>query len=65
MSKGRLVGGIICLALAALLVVLTYVLPEGNVVFMMGDTNVPMVPAIVLAGVGLWLLLTTRQRQGA
>lgn len=65
MSKGRLIGGVICLVLAALLVVLMFALPEGKVIFMIGDSNVPWVPAIVLAGLGLWLLSTAWRRQSA
>lgn len=65
MNKGRLIGGVICLVLAALLVVLMFALPEGKVVFMIGDSNVPWVPAIVLAGLGMWLVSTAWRRQGA
>ena len=65
MYKGRLIGGVICLVLGALLVVLMFTLPEGKVVFMIGDSNVPWVPAIVLAGLGMWLVSTAWRRQGA
>ena len=65
MDKGKLVGGIICLALAALLGVAMFALPEGKVVFEIGDNNVPWVPVIVLAGIGVALLSTARRRQGA
>jgi hypothetical protein len=63
MSKGRLIGGIFCLALAALLAVLMVALPEGKVVFMMGDSNLPMVPVIGLALVGLALFTTAWNRR--
>ena len=63
MNKGRLVGAILCLALAGLLLVLSYVLPEGKVLFMMGDQNLPMIPVIVLAGLGVWLASTVWRRQ--
>ena len=63
MNKGRLVGGIICLALAGLLGVAMFALPEGKVVFMLGDNNVPWVPVIVLAGIGVALLSTSWRRQ--
>jgi hypothetical protein len=62
MYKGRLIGGIICLAAAALLAVLYAVLPAGSAIFMIGDTNMPFVPAIVLAVVGLAWLATARRR---
>lgn len=60
MNKSQLIGGIICLALAALFTVLNFALPANEFVFMVGDTNMPMVPAIILAIVGLVLLLTAR-----
>ena len=62
MNKGRLVGGIICVAAAVLLTVLYFTLPEGDVVFMMGDTNAIYVPIFVLAGLGIWMLATVRKR---
>ena len=65
MNKGRFVGGIICLALAGLLGVAMFALPEGKVVFMLGDYNVPWVPVIVLAGIGVALLSTSWRRQSA
>jgi hypothetical protein len=60
MNKGRLVGGIVCLALAALLLVLSIRLPADKLMFMAGGINVPM---IVLALVGLALLVTSWKRQ--
>jgi len=60
MNKSRLIGGIICLALAVLLAVLTFVLPADKMIFMMGDANVPIVQAIALAIVGLALLITAK-----
>lgn len=65
MNKGRLVGGIICIALAALLGVAMFALPEGKVVFTIGDSNVPWVPVIVLAGIGVALISTSWRRQRA
>ncbi len=65
MKKGQLIGGIICLAVAALLAVLIFALPEGKVVFMTGDSNVPWVPVIVLAGLGMGLVGTAWRREGA
>lgn len=58
MKKSRLIWGIICLALAALLAVLTVALPENKMTFMVGDTNVPILPAVILGIIGLVLLLT-------
>jgi hypothetical protein len=65
MNKGRLIGGIICLAAATLLAVLIFARPEGTVVFMMGDSNVPWSPVIVLAGLGAGLVGTAPRRRGA
>jgi hypothetical protein len=62
LNKGRLIGGIICVAAAVLLAVLSVTLPEGKVVFMIGDSNAVYVPIFVLAGVGLWLLATVTRR---
>jgi hypothetical protein len=59
MNKERLVGGIVCLALAALLAVLNWRLPADKLMFTVGGINIPM---IVLAIVGLVLLVTARKR---
>ena len=64
MNKSRLIWGIICLALAALLAVLTIVLPESNMMFMVGDTNVPIAPAIILGILGVALLVTAVTGKG-
>jgi uncharacterized membrane protein len=58
MNKSRLIWGIICLVLAGLLAVLNATLPPENMMFMIGDRNLPIVPAIVLAIVGVFLLAT-------
>jgi hypothetical protein len=63
MNKGRLVGGLICLASAVLLAVLAVALPDGEVMFMVGDTNRPIIPVIVLAGLGVMLLTTALGRR--
>lgn len=64
MNKGRLIGGILCLAVAALLMVLIFALPEGKVVFMVNGSNVPWIPVVVLAGAGAGLVGTAFRRQG-
>jgi len=63
MNKGRLIGGIICLALAALLGVLIFALPADNLMFQVGDENMPWVPAAILGIVGIVLLVTARGGQ--
>jgi hypothetical protein len=65
MNKGRLIGGIICLAIAGLLAVLIFALPEGDVIFMIGDRNMPWIPVIGLAGVGAALVGTAPWGQRA
>lgn len=59
MNKSRLIGGIICLAVAGLLAVLSFRLPADKLMFMVGGINVPM---IILAIVGLLLLVTAGKR---
>jgi hypothetical protein len=61
MNKSRLIGGIVCLAVAGLLVVLNVALPEDKIVFMVGDTNMPFVPPLVLGVIGVVLLVTARE----
>jgi hypothetical protein len=66
-NKGRLIGGLICLALAALLGVLNIVLPADELMFTVGDENMPWVPAVILGIVGIVLLVTAgggRQERG-
>ncbi|HUW09741.1 MAG TPA: hypothetical protein VM537_08425 [Anaerolineae bacterium] len=58
MNKSRLIGGIICLAIAALLAVLNLTLPADNMMFTVGDRNMPWVPVVILGIVGIWLLAT-------
>ena len=58
MNTTRLIWGIICLVLAGTLTVLNFVLPPENLMFMVGDANVPILPAIILGIVGIVLLAT-------
>ena len=58
MNKGQLIGGGICLGLAILLAVLNFTLPPENLMFQIGDQNMPWVPPIVLALVGAFLLFS-------
>jgi Ca2+/Na+ antiporter len=63
MNKSRLIGGIICLAVAGLLAVLNVALPEDKLMFMVGSTNMPFVPVLVLAVIGVVLLVTARESE--
>ncbi len=58
MKKSNLIGGLICLAIAVLLVVLNLTLPEDNMMFQLGEQNMPWVPPVVLGVVGIILLAT-------
>ncbi|HEY4689365.1 MAG TPA: hypothetical protein VIK33_08645 [Anaerolineae bacterium] len=58
MNRPRLIWGIICLILAAVLGVLNIVLPPENLMFQVGDQNMPWVPAVALGSVGIVLLAT-------
>ena len=58
MNKSRLVWGIVCLALAALLSVLNVTLPADKLMFTVEGKNMPWVPPIILGIIGLALLLT-------
>jgi len=64
MNRSQLIWGIVCLAAAALLAVLNLALPPENLMFMMGDINMPWVPVIVLGIVGIVLLATARKGGG-
>jgi hypothetical protein len=57
-NRGRLVAGIICLALAALLGVANVALPPDKLMFTIGEQNMPWVPPVVLGIVGIGLLAT-------
>ena len=58
MKKSNLIGGLICLGIAVLLVVLNLTLPGENIMFQVGDQNMPWVPPVVLGIVGIFLLAT-------
>ncbi|MFN2157795.1 MAG: hypothetical protein ACK2UX_21395, partial [Anaerolineae bacterium] len=63
MNVGRLVGGLICLAIAVLLAILNYALPEDELMFMVGDRNVPLLPVVILGIVGEVLLALAAEVQ--
>jgi hypothetical protein len=58
MNKGQLIWGIVCLALAALLGVLSFALPADSLIFYAGEQNMRWVPAVILGLVGIVLLAT-------
>ncbi|MBE9524658.1 MAG: hypothetical protein IMY76_06135 [Chloroflexi bacterium] len=57
MNKSKLIGGIICLAIAGLLSILNIMLSADSMMFMVGDQNMPWVPPIVLGIVGIVLII--------
>lgn len=63
MKKSNLIGGIICLAIAALLTVLNLTLPPEDLMFQLGDENMPWVPPTVLGIVGIVLVATAFEKE--
>jgi uncharacterized membrane protein len=56
--------GITCLLLAALLGVLYFVLPPEDLMFTVGDLNMPYVPPIILGILGIVLLISAFGAEG-
>jgi TRAP-type uncharacterized transport system fused permease subunit len=61
MNKSRLIWGIILLAIAGGLVVANLALPPEDLMFQIGDQNMPWVPPIVLGVIGVILLATANR----
>ena len=61
MNKSKLIWGIICLVIAGGLTVANLVLPQEDLMFQVGDINMPWIPPIVLGIVGIILLATMNQ----
>ncbi len=61
MNKSKLIWGIVCLVIAAGLAVLNLTLPEEDLMFQIGDVNMPWVPPVVLGIIGIILLATASQ----
>lgn len=59
MNRGRFIGGIICVAVAGFLAVLNFRLPPEDLMFTVGDQNMPWVPVAILGVVGVLLLVTS------
>ena len=62
MDKGRLMGGMICLAVAVLLTVLNLTRSADEMIFMIGDINMPWVPVAGLGVLGVVLLISAARR---
>lgn len=63
MNRTQLIWGIVCLIIAAVLGVLNLTLPPESIMFQIGNQNMPWVPPVVLAGVGIVLLLTAVKKE--
>jgi len=61
MNKSKLIWGIICLVIAGGLAVANLALPPEDLMFMVGDINMPWVPPVVLGIIGIILLATANQ----
>ena len=61
MNKSNLIWGIICLVIAGGLAVANLTLPPENLMFQIGDQNMPWVPPVALAILGIILLTTSNK----
>ena len=61
MNKSKLIWGIICLLIAGGLVVANLALPPEDIMFQVGDQNMPWIPPTVLGILGIVLLATSGQ----
>jgi len=62
MNKSKFFGGIICLVIAAGLAMANLTLPPENLMFQIGDQNMPWFPVAILAVIGVILLATSNQK---
>ena len=62
MDKTNLISGVICLIVAAGLVVANLALPPENLMFQIGDKNMPWILPVVLGIIGMILLLPVNQK---
>jgi hypothetical protein len=56
MNKSQFIGGIICLVLAGFLTVINLRLPPEDLMFMVGDENIPWLPPIIFGILGVVML---------
>jgi len=61
MKKSNLIWGIICLVIAGGLTVANLRLPEEDLMFMVGDVNMPWLPPVIVGIIGIVLLATANQ----
>ena len=65
MNKSKLIWGVVCLVIAGGLAVLNLTLPKEDLMFQIGDVNMPWVPPVVLGILGIILLATSAQPEDA
>ena len=63
MNKTNLIWGIICIVIAGMLTVANLTLPPEELMFQIGDINMPWVPPVVLAIVGIILLANSTRSE--
>jgi hypothetical protein len=56
MNKSRLVWGVVCLLIAGVLALANWRLPAEDLMFQIGDQNMPWVPPAILAVIGIVLI---------
>jgi hypothetical protein len=62
MDKSKLTWGIVCLVIAAALATANLTLPPESLMFQVGEKNMPWIPPIVLAIIGVILLINVNQK---
>ena len=62
MNKSNFIWGVICLVVAGGLVVANLTLPPEDLMFQIGDTNMPWIPPVMLAVIGIILLANVNQK---
>ncbi len=65
MNKSKIIWGIVCLVIAGGLAVANLRLPPEDLMFQVGAVNMPWVPPIVLAIIGIVLLATANRPKAA
>lgn len=58
MNKSKVIIGIVLIAVALGLAIINLTLPGDKLMFMIGETNMPWIPAVVLGSIGIILAVT-------
>jgi len=62
-NKMQLFWGVMCILVAVALAILNLTLPPENLMFQLGNRNMPWIPPVVFAIVGVILLATAREKE--